>query len=140
MGIDMQKLVDTMSASNRDVRSQYHMTLGDMINYLAIVSPGKTVVIDDNGLSPGDEMSYRGYYSDLALTEDNGEPKTVEELFTQLEGALGREYTGYKGGEFKMDEKTPLWISEYGSASGMAIVDAVQKDDSFVRLITRRVD
>jgi hypothetical protein len=28
---------------------------------------------------------------------------------------MGREFIGYKGGEFLMGENTPVWISSYGN-------------------------
>ena len=41
--------------------------------------------------------------------------------------AMGAEFEGYKGGEYIMGANTPLWISEYGEASGTRIM-AVNAD------------
>lgn len=60
-------------------------------------------------------MSYRGYYSDLSF-EPSEEVRSVEDVVKMLETkCLGKEFTGYKGGEYFMDENTPIWIAEYGN-------------------------
>ena len=66
--------------------------------------------------------SYRGYYDHLALgfgPED--ESMSVGELLIELNGAIGKTYTGWKGGDFKMDRKTPVWIGNSGHCSGTVI-------------------
>jgi len=135
---DMQKLVDAMGAAVRDSRSGYHLTLGDAIEQLTKFGKYYVVVFDGTNLSPGEEMSYRGYYSDLAFDEGN-EPKTVDAFAHQLSAALDQEYTGYKGGEFRMDPKTPLWVSEYGEASGVAMMSMHLAEDRII-IVTKKVD
>lgn len=57
--------------------------------------------------------SYRGYYEELAF-----EPKentTVGAMLAAAREALGNTYTGWKGGEFKMHEYTPVHLAEIGS-------------------------
>lgn len=137
---DMQKILDTFGEGMRDVRSRYHLTLGSAIRQFKLLPPKYVVVIEHTNYSPGDEMSYRGYYSDLAFEPMNdGDPKSVEDFLAQLEHALNREYTGYKGGEFRMGDKTPLWISEYGTTSGIAIM-SIHTEDGVVKLVTKEVD
>ena len=127
--MDLQKLMDTMSASMRGVRSDYHLTLGKLIKMLELADKNVLVAFSD-GSYPNEEMSYRGYYSDLAF-DSKPEPTTAGELLAICKKALNAEYTGYKGGEFLMDEKTPLWKSEYGTC-GEAIVGFDTKDDKLV--------
>lgn len=135
---DMQKLVDAMGAAVRDSRSGYHLTLGVAIDQITKFPDRYVVVFDGTNLSPGDEMSYRGYYSDLAFDEGN-EPKTVEEFGQQLFGALDQKYTGYKGDEFRMDPSTPLWVSEYGEASGIALMSMHVAEDRVV-IVTKKIE
>ena len=135
---DMQKLVDAMGAGLRESRSGYHLTLGGAIEQLAKFPKRYVVTFDETNLSPHEEMSYRGYYSDLAFDEIN-EPKTVEAFAHQLSAALGQEYTGYKGDEFLMDASTPLWVSEYGGASGIALMSMHVAEDRVV-IVTKKVD
>lgn len=116
---DLRTYLDAVSDSMRRVRAEYHLTLGALIEQLHTAPSGAFVRYED-GKSPGREMSYRGYYDDLAF-EDGG-TTTVEEFLKQCSAALNQTYEGYKGGDFRMDARTPLWRSEYGCASGEAIV------------------
>ncbi len=134
---DMQKLVDAMGADLRETRSGYHLTLGGAIEQLAKFPNRYVVTFDETNLSPHEEMSYRGYYSDLAFTEID-EPKTVEAFAHQLGAALDQEYTGYKGGEFRMNASTPLWVSEYGDASDIALMSMHVAEDRVV-IVTKKV-
>lgn len=63
--------------------------------------------------------SYRGYYQDLAF-----EPKEnarISDMLEHARGAVGVTFTGYKGGEYEMNEETECWIAEYGSSEGDSI-------------------
>lgn len=68
--------------------------------------------------------SYRGYYDHLAI-EPGGKPGTVAEAVTELQGAIGKTFQGYKGGDYTMTQDTPVWVSHYGEASGHRVVDVV---------------
>lgn len=57
-------------------------------------------------------MSYRGYYEQLAFAPC--EDRCVGDLLASAREALGKTFTGYKGGEYTMSEKTPCWIAAYG--------------------------
>lgn len=134
---DMQRIVDALSEAERQQRSNYHMTLGELIAALEMAQPDIPVITGD-GTTPGDAMSYRGYYSDLAF-EPSGESKTAGQFLAECQAALGHTFTGYKGGDFTMGEDTPLWISHEGSASGIAIVGGRVVPQSFV-LETKAID
>ena len=134
----MQELVDAMGTAVRNSRSGYHLTLGEAIEQLAKFPKRYVVAFDTTNLSPHDEMSYRGYYCDLAFDEID-EPRTVEEFAEQLKGALGQKYTGYKGGDFRMDSSTPLWVSAYGDASGIALMSMHVVEDHVV-IVTKKVE
>ena len=88
------------------------------------------------GNAPGDLISYRGYYSDLAF-EPGDRCVTVKELLERANEANGDTFTGYKGGDFVMGDDTPLWAAPYGS-TGLAIVDIKCGDD--VELICKNLD
>lgn len=129
----LQAVLDAMSSSARRTRSGYHLTLGGLINFLqAGATPSNALVFYDaaRNVGPGEEMSYRGYYSDLAFQDD--EPPTAQRFLDRCIGALGGAYDGYKGGAFIMGEDTPLWRSEYGVASGIAIIGAEVRDSNIV--------
>lgn len=83
------------------------MTLGDMIKELE--QWDKSLVVK-NGFGP--PMSYRGYYDCVAF------PKvanvTVREMLKHAKAALKDTFHGYKGGEYKFDENTPVFLAGYG--------------------------
>lgn len=120
--MNLQEMLDMMSAMEREIRSGYHLTLGGLIQTLENVPPEILVSFDWNDQSPRSLESYRGYYSDLAFEWGN-HPITAGQVLTLCRYVLGMTLTGYKGGEFLMDATTPLWASEYGERSGLAIVD-----------------
>lgn len=116
--MDIQKLFDSMNEVSRRTRSEYHLTLGAAIK-VAETATGVVRFHDEGG--PGEEMSYRGYYSDLSF--EYSEPKPAAAFLAQCRKALGTTYEGYKGGDFVMKEDTPLWRATYG-ATGDAIISA----------------
>lgn len=75
---------------------------------------------------PSEIGSYRGYYSDLALGYQEYVDVYVKDVLASLKEALGKTYQGYKGGEFLMDEDTPVWVGTYGHAWDTGIVDVVR--------------
>lgn len=123
----MQKLIDELSKGWRAERSLSQMTLGKFISELEKLPQDKEI---ENLRSP---HSYRGYYSDLALTLGSG-TRTVGSLLEELRNmCLGKVFGGYKGGDFYMDENTPLWIAKYGE-TGVKIM-SIQHGEP-VQLIT----
>lgn len=120
--MDIQAMMNAMMAATKDERSRYHLTLGGLIEALE-AAPAKAVVTFSDGQRPREMCSYRGYYSDLAIS-CGSKPMTAKGLLSIARAALNAEFTGYKGGEFMMMEETPLWRSEYGHDSGEAIISA----------------
>ena len=76
-----------------------------------------------------DIFSYRGDYSHLAIgckVDDNikvGYQSDV--LYTELVNSIGKEFPGWKGGEYEMHASTPIWVSEeyQGACSDLRIFD-----------------
>lgn len=131
----MQILFDAISDANRKTRSDYHLTLGSLIERLKVIDKTKIVKFS-TGENVGSEFSYRGYYSDLCF-DTSGSQKTVGEFLTQAKSALGNTYAGYKGGYFVMGEDTPLWKAKYGDC-GEAIIEIVDGND--VILVCKSID
>jgi hypothetical protein len=80
-----------------------------------------------------------GYY-----TPGHGEvsiksPPTVAELKAALVLAVGSEFEGYKGGQYRMWWDTQLWVSEYGNCDRLR-VSGVEKLDGRVDLVTKESD
>lgn len=129
----MQSFVDAFMRAQSVTRQQYHLTLGQLIDMLRDQNPDLPVVFDTGG-SPIDPHSYRGYYDDLAF-ETTSETRTVAEVLKEAEECLGACFEGYKGGEFRMGEDTPLWNAYYGD-TGRAIILALPISEG-VQLLTK---
>lgn len=125
----LQQLIYGMSAQWALERSESMMTLGEMIAKLDNIDQSYAIVIDhiDHGeVIPTDLMSYRGYYRDLAINyEKDYREVSVNEFSNSLKEAIGKTYTGYKGGDFIMSKITPMWVDGYGSSNGIAVSDIV---------------
>lgn len=106
--MDIQALVNQMNAQAQFVRAATQMTLGKMIGRLAELPAG---LMMDGLCYP---HSYRGYYCDLAF-ERCGFQRTVADNLTMLKDCVGKEFEGYKGGDFRMNEDTPVWFASYGT-------------------------
>jgi len=136
---DLQKQVDQMSKMFAEERSKYHLTLGELATLLEITPKYYTVNVDRGG-SIGRAISYRGYYDDLAF-EPSGDIKLVKDFSIEVKNCLGKTFEGYKGGDFKMHEKTPLWLSFYGDTTSIAIMGMTVKDDfKTFMLFTKDID
>ena len=107
MNVDLQAMMDGMSARWMHERAETQMTLGKLIATLKEMAPDAQVV---NLCEP---HSYRGYYSDFALERHEG-TRPASELLADCLNAMGRAFEGYKGGDFVMGELTPVWIACYG--------------------------
>lgn len=118
--INIQHLLDGIGAEMQQKRSETQLTLGALIKALSEM-PAYSKVANLHSL-----RSYRGYYSDLAFEHSVGERPSID-LWADCKNAMGQVFEGYKGGEFVMGAKTPLWISEYGESSGIKLM-AVHAD------------
>jgi hypothetical protein len=134
--MDLQQIFDAMCEAGRNTRKGYHLTLGELRTSLAAYSDLTPVTVDRGG-GVGREMSYRGYYDDLAF-EPIDTPTTVADVSQACLRALSQEYTGYKGGEYRYGDDTPLWLASYGT-TGAAIVGVVPVGDG-LQLITKDTD
>lgn len=118
----LQALVDCMNSEEQKKRANSgQLTLGKLIEKLELLPPDTPIT----GL--GALRSYRGYYADLAFEPEDG-ITTVGVVIERCRAAMGREFTGYKGGEFLMGENTPLWVSGYGYASGLKLMGLEARD------------
>lgn len=107
---DIQATMDAFAAVEQQARAQIQMTLGKMVIEL-LQMPGDRDLQD-----LGAPMSYRGYYEDIAF-EPTQRRTTASTLAKRLQqDCLYSTFTGYKGGEYRMHEGTPMWSAEYGEA------------------------
>lgn len=105
------------------------VTLGELVARLESADQSKPVKFD-NGKSPGHFNSYRGYYDMVAISW--GEKCSVGQFLELAKNAVGRTFTGYKGGEYTMTKMTPVWVSEYGRCSGVGVIDVDTSGDTVI--------
>lgn len=112
------------------------LTLGALIGALALRPGGQPVLFDFGRHRPDGFDSYRGFYDHLALGYVEGhETVTVDDLLTQAKGCVGEVFTGYKGGQFRMDLNTPVWVANPGECPSSCLV-GVDGDDIHTILVT----
>jgi hypothetical protein len=117
--------------------------LGELIDALSSRPKEDEVFFDFCRHFPTGLSSYRGYYEQLSLHhgfEDydrKDKPMTVGALLELLRGAVGKTFTGWKGGEFRMDRNTKVWVDNPGDCFGTA-VDGVRGD--FRTILTTRFE
>ncbi len=85
-----------------------HLSLGQLISELE-KRPEETHV----PLGFCRPHSYRGYYERLGFIPEND--TTVGAMLACARQALGNTYCGYKGGEWKMDEDTLVYLAYWGN-------------------------
>jgi hypothetical protein len=95
------------------------MRLGEYIAYLKdFVEPDLELPI---GLEYPD--SYRGDYACLMFRP--GRRTTIRKMLFHAEFALGKEFTGYKGGTYLMTERTECYIDYWGEANDVPLTKEI---------------
>jgi hypothetical protein len=87
----------------------------------------------------GGTTSYRGYYEDIAVEygEFNDQPATAGDLVKHLNGRVGTDMIGYKGGDFPIHNATLTWVSRHSNVEEMRIDRFVRADSALV-IVTER--
>jgi len=107
----------------------------------------KSVRLDHPELVPREIASYRGYYNQAALGFDcgysainDGKKNSINSLIKEVNDAIGKTFTGWKGGEYVFTKDTPLWISNEGCAGSYQIVEVRRHNlmDEVAVLMTER--
>lgn len=103
------------------------LTLGEFIKKLEEQPQDNEIMFDFVYFKPVGIHSYRGYYHQLAIgyTVDSDYQPKVGDILKLCKDAVGKCFTGYKGGDFLMTEKTPLWVSNFSEVGDTAIVDVI---------------
>lgn len=100
------------------------------------------VTFDFTEKVPYSVHSYRGHYEDLAIdytVEDGSPTNTIDNIVEMLEYAIGETYEGWKGGDFKMDKDSTVWVSHEGRC-GERYIYKVEYSGEVVVLKTRTED
>ena len=123
--------------------SDEQWTLGMLIDALEKRPADQDVRFDFGYMVPANVSSYRGYYEDLAISfahcnerENNSVGRTLE----GLRAAVGKVFTGYKGGNYRADRDTALWVANYGESGGTAVVGVAEECDYVTIIRTKWID
>lgn len=91
-----------------------------------------TISFDFGTAYPDGLSSWRGAYSELAINYslggyDNNNAsqfahRDLKDFVEELEAAVGKEYQGWKGGDFMMSLETPLWVANDGNGGNTGVV------------------
>ena len=104
------------------------MSLGGLIKALESCPEG--TVFKEGFSNP---HSYRGDYYELAVEPDYD--VTREGMLACLRSVLNTELTGYKGGEFLMDEDVDVYLASYSCTSRTLVTGwGARYGESFVLL------
>lgn len=113
------------------------MSLGDMIDALELADRDAYIEFDFCGANPTKVDSYRGYYDHLAIGwEERGVTK-VRDVLDDLREAVGKTFEGYKGGDYRMDRDTPVWVSNYGRCDS-TVIDRIEDREGIVIIHTKK--
>lgn len=135
----LAKRAKTLSESPQLTLGELILKLKNILDKNTISNPGEEepwVCYDFGTAIPTTLASWRGIYSELALgyqltgydthTNHGVQKKLLSSLLSELEGAIGSEYIGWKGGTFIMNKNTPVWVDNPGNSSNTAIVEVVE--------------
>jgi len=113
------------------------VNLGELIDLLKVRPKDHYIRFDFGNLVPTKCDSYRGYYDDLAIgfDETNYPNPTVDVVLKDLKAAVNKEFTGYKGGEYRMTRKSRVWVANYGHTSD-TVITGIEGCDYMVVLKT----
>lgn len=96
-------------------RKSEQFSLGKLIYELKNMDRPNAGVMFSDGTYPGRLSSWRGSYDELAVVPEQEEYyNSLSDFVAVLESAVGKTFEGYKGGEFVMDEHSPVWVAEWG--------------------------
>lgn len=114
------------------------MTLGEMISTLSRKDQNASIRYDFVHFYPTTIESWRGVYAELAIGYSNvpdpeeGYVPIVAQFLAKLKEAVGKEYHGWKGGEYIMHENTPMHVANSGEAGNTIISDIIEGDREIV--------
>lgn len=117
-------------------KHQDQWTLVQLINALEKAKPTH-IYHGYAGLYIDDIRSYRGFYEDLAIgtTSDYSDGCADGIAFLEyVKACVGREFEGYKGGEYTATRNTPLWIANWGKC-GDTIVTGLHVDGEYAYIL-----
>lgn len=121
----IHKMVKAAAAEEAAAAGQ--ITLGALIDGLSQCKPDAYIQFRFASLNPGRLRSYRGYYDHLAI-EPDGSFTRVADFLQHARHVLGKSFEGYKGGDYVMDDDTPIWVANWGDTSSTRVTGITDDD------------
>lgn len=117
------------------------MKLGRLIQLLESCQQDAIIIFDFGRCVPTTVCSSRGDYSDLSLQWAYDDPKYYErkvaDVLVNLKAAIGKTFTGYKGGDYRMDQYTQICVDNSGDWTNTQIVGVRDLGYGYVVIDTR---
>jgi hypothetical protein len=152
--MDLQSYLESATKKMREASfaDSPQLTLGELLALLKDI-PTKsgddavTIEFDFGTAYPTGFSSWRGSYAEIAInyalsgydewkSEDaQFDHKDLTDFVKELEGAIGKTYTGWKGGEFTMTADTPVWVANDGNVGNTGVI-GVKNEEWHVVLLT----
>ena len=137
--MNLEKFNELVANKRKESFATLHqITLGELIKQLENTelmydkNECKSVYFDFGSAIPTDLDSWRGSYDELALGyELTGYDRKndahfieckADKLLEELKSAIGKTFTGWKGGDFIMDENTPIWVANSGNSGNTGVI------------------
>jgi hypothetical protein len=136
---DLQNFFDNLMATERakTFAVSPQLTLGQLIQKFELVKDKTAdVYFDFENFKPTGISSWRGSYNELALEFDGNKIYNVKNFITLLKSAIGKKFTGYKGGKYIMSLDTPVWVANYGNSGNTGVIDVLDLDYLAIILTT----
>ena len=128
----MQGLIDEINRQSK-LKEAKEYNLGRFIKDLEKYRESLIEIIFDDGSSPVDFGSWRGVYNCLALEYDKNK-NYAETIYRKAYNTNNSIFVGYKGGDFIMDEDTPIYQANYGE-SGVDIIKNGKEEYVYKKII-----
>jgi hypothetical protein len=148
-----QEYIDSLMKAPREatLKNSGQMRLGGLIDKLKLMIDKRKdsteeepeIRYDFEYLFPMSFSSWRGIYAELALdfySSDYGahQPLKLTEFYNMCLETVGKQFTGYKGGEYIMSRSTPIWIANHGNSGSTALIDVLDEDYQIILITGRR--
>ena len=115
------------------------MVLGKLISNLEACDGEGTARFDFCYFSPGSFHSYRGFYEYLAISPEQTDT-TVSDFLKSCKDAVGKTFTGWKGGNYRMGRDTRVWVDDPSNVSSTGIVGVKDLGHGLVIIQTAHID
>ena len=143
--MNLEELNELVSNQRKESFATSHqITVGELIKQLENTelmydeNEYKSVYFDFGSAIPTNIDSWRGSYDELALgyeltgydSKENAHFSDckADKLLEELKSAIGKTYTGWKGGDFIMSENTPIWVANSGNSGNTGIIGVLDED------------